>query len=53
MRIVALQSKQPSTVAPAVVFPPAKFDLVVSTGGRGAARGDLRAGDGGFDVGRT
>lgn len=31
--IVALQSKQPFTVAPAVAFPPGEFDLVVLTDG--------------------
>jgi hypothetical protein len=31
--IIALQSKQPFTVAPAVAFPPGEFDLVVLTDG--------------------
>ncbi|KOV88277.1 acetyl-CoA carboxylase biotin carboxylase subunit family protein [Nocardia sp. NRRL S-836] len=35
--IVALQSKQPLTVAPAVAFPPDEFDVVVLTDGPAAA----------------
>lgn len=35
--IVALQSKQPFTVAPAVAFPPDEFDLVVVTDGPAGA----------------
>lgn len=37
MTIVALQSKQPFTVAPAVAFPPGEFDLVVLTDGPAGA----------------
>ncbi|MDX8141880.1 ATP-grasp domain-containing protein [Lentzea sp. BCCO 10_0061] len=35
--IVALQSKQPLTVAPSVAFPPGEFDLVVLTDGAAGA----------------